>query len=120
MVPALCAVWLEKERLPQINVFEEYVSFQGYDEEKKIADETVIFSYLKYFHYQDPHLSYEVDGEWITVKADAYAKSVEIQNEREDLVLSDNYFDLNAGEKRVRILRGNTDQIKVQSVYDIR
>ena len=36
MVPALCAVWLEKERLPQINVFEEYVSFQGYDEEKKI------------------------------------------------------------------------------------
>ena len=54
------------------------------------------------------------------MKADAYAKSVEIQNEREDLVLSDNYFDLNAGEKRVRILRGNTDQIKVQSVYDIR
>lgn len=120
VVPALCAVWLEKERLPQINVFEEYVSFQGYDGEKKIADETVIFSYPKYFHYQDPHLSYEVDGEWITVKADAYAKSVEIQNEREDLVLSDNYFDLNAGEKRVRILRGNADQIKVQSVYDIR
>lgn len=120
LVPALCAVWLEKERLPQIDVFEEYVSFQAYDGEDLIADQTVIFSYPKYFRYQNPHLTCEVDGEWITVKADAYAKSVEIQNENEDLILSDNYFDMNGGEKKVRILDGEPKQITLRSVYDIR
>ena len=38
------------------------------------------------------------------MKADAYAKSVEIQNENEDLILSDNYFDMNGGEKKFGFL----------------
>ena len=55
------------------------------------------------------------------MKADAYAKSVEIQNENEDLILSDNYFDMNGGEKKkVRILDGEPKQITLRSVYDIR
>ena len=33
------------------------------------------------------------------MKADAYAKSVEIQNENEDLILSDNYFDTQREKK---------------------
>lgn len=124
-VPALSARWAEKVLLPEIDVFTEYVSYQAYDcsgegyEVPRIADGTVIFSYPKYFRYQDPHLRAETDGEWITVRADAYAKSVEILNENEDLVLSDNYFDMNAGEKKVRILRGNPDGLRVRSVYDI-
>ena len=61
----------------------------------------------------------QVDGEWITVKADAYAKSVEIQNENEDLILSDNYFDMNGGEKKVRILDGEPKQITLRSVYAV-
>lgn len=87
--------------------------------EAQIADNTVIFSYPKYFRYEDPHLQAETDGEWITVRADAYAKSVEILNEEEDLILSDNYFDMNAGEKKVRILRGKPDGLRVRSVFDI-
>ena len=50
------------------------------------------------------------------VSAKTYAKSIEIRNENDDLLLSDNYFDLNAGEKRVRILSGNTEGLKVRSV----
>ena len=132
-VPALSAVWTGKVLLPKINVFDEYVSFQAYEypgvctkeddsvyEYGKIADGTVIFSYPKYFRYEDPQLEAEVQGEWITVRAKAYAKSVEIQNENEDMVLSDNYFDMNAGERKVRILRGNPTGIKVRSVYHIR
>ena len=87
--------------------------------EAQIADSTVIFSYPKYFRYEDPHLQAETDGEWITVRADAYAKSVEILNEEEDLILSDNYFDMNAGKKKVRILRGKPDGLRVRSVFDI-
>ena len=53
------------------------------------------------------------------VTADAYAKSVEILNENEDLVLEDNYFDMNAGSRRVKILRGEAVGLKVRSVYNI-
>ena len=37
-----------------------------------------------------------------------------------DLVLSDNYFDLNGDSKTVKILRGVPENIRVRSVYDIR
>ena len=50
---------------------------------------------------------------------EAYAKSVEIRNENDDLILEDNYFDMNAGEYRVKILDGKPDGLKVRSVYDI-
>ena len=50
----------------------------------------------------------------------AYAKSVEILNENEDLVLEDNYFDLNANEKRVKVISGSTENLRLRGVYDIR
>ena len=39
------------------------------------------------------------DGDIITVQAECYAKGVEIRNENEDLILSDNYFDMDGGKK---------------------
>ena len=45
---------------------------------------------------------------------------MEIRNENEDLILSDNYFDMDGGEKTVRILSGKPDGLRVRSVYDIR
>ena len=80
---------------------------------------TVIFSYPKYFRYVDPKLQVEADGDELVIKASGYAKSVEILNEKEDLVLEDNYFDMNGGERRVKILRGDASNLKVRSVYDI-
>lgn len=60
-----------------------------------------------------------VDGDYITVSADAYAKSVEILNQNEDLILSDNYFDLNADSKTVKVISGSADKLRLRSVYDI-
>ena len=81
---------------------------------------TVNFSYPKYFRYEDPELTCRVEGDEIVVSAKAYAKSVEILNENEDLVLEDNYFDLNANEKRVKVISGSTENLRLRSVYDIR
>ena len=53
------------------------------------------------------------------VSADAYAKSVEILNQNEDLILSDNYFDLNADSKTVKVISGSVDKLRLRSVYDI-
>jgi len=60
-----------------------------------------------------------VEGNQIILTADAYAKSIEIQNENEDLILSDNYFDMNAGSRIVQVISGNTDELRLRSVYDI-
>ncbi len=119
-VPALTSVWLDKVLLPDVDIFSEYVSYEMRQDGTVISDGTVIFSYPKYFRYEDPSLSWRIEGDEIVVSADAYAKSVEIRNENEDLILSDNYFDLNGDEKRVKVLSGKMEGIKLRSVYDIR
>lgn len=119
-VPALTSVWLEKEELPEVDIFGEYVSYSLKKNGEVISDGSVIFSYPKYFRYEDPELSYEVEGDEIIVHANAYAKSVEILNENEDLILSDNYFDLHADSKRVKVISGEIKGITLRSVYDIR
>ncbi|GAA4653194.1 glycoside hydrolase family 2 TIM barrel-domain containing protein [Anaerocolumna aminovalerica] len=119
-VPALSSIWLDKKMLPDIDIFNEYVSYSLYSNENMVSDGTVIFSYPKYFKYKDPKLSYSVSGNEIIIKAQAYAKSVEVQNDAEDLVLSDNYFDMNAGEKRLTVLRGNVTDLRLRSVFDIK
>lgn len=118
-VPALTSVWLDKVELPEVDIFEDYVSYDLYLNDRRVSGGTVIFSLPKYFHYADPQLSCRVEGDEIVVSAKAYAKSVEIQNENEDLMLSDNYFDMNAGETRVKVLSGSTDNLRLRSVYDI-
>lgn len=119
-VPALESVWLPKVELPEIDVFTQYVSFEAWENGKRISEGTVIFSYPKYFRYENPELSCKVEGNQITVSSPVYAKSVEILNEQEDLVLSDNYFDLNGDSRTVEILRGKPEGLKLRSVWDIR
>lgn len=119
-VPALTSVWLDKVEFPNADPFTEYVSYEMEKDGEILSGGTVNFSFPKYFRYKDPELSYCVIGDEIEVTAKAYAKSVEILNENEDLVLSDNYFDMNAGSVRVKIESGNTDKLKLRSVYDIR
>ena len=119
-VPALESVWLPKAELPEIDVFTQYVSFEAWENGECVSGGTVIFSYPKYFRYEKPELTCKVEGNQITVSSPVYAKSVEILNEQEDLVLSDNYFDLNGDSRTVEILRGKPEGLKLRSVWDIR
>lgn len=120
-VPALSAVWLEKEDCQDAALYDNYVSYDCQDETGEILSEgTVLFCPPKQFRFVNPQLRVETSGDTITVSAETFAKSVEIQNEAQDLLLSDNYFDMNAGTKTVRILKGKPEGLKVRSVYDIR
>lgn len=119
-VPALSSVWLDKVMLQDIDIFEEYVSYEMRQAGKVISNGTVIFSYPKYFRYEDPRLSCRIEGDEIIVESDTYARNVEILNEEEDLILSDNYFDLNGNEKRVKIISGEAKKLRLRSVYDIK
>ena len=88
--------------------------------DKTVSDGTALFTAPKHFVFEDPLLSYMINGDEITVTAQKYARYVEIDSPDSDFVLSDNYFDLNGGEsKTVKLLEGNFGEIKLRSVYDI-
>lgn len=119
-VAPFSSLWMKKTEFPAVDTFREYVSYEAVQDGTILSEGTVIFSLPKYFRYENPKLCAEVHGDEILVKAQAYAKNVEIQNDLEDLRLSDNYFDMNAGEKRVKIISGNPEHLRLRSVYDIR
>jgi beta-mannosidase len=118
-VPSQTSLWLDKVELPEIDIYNEYVSYQALIDGEIFSEGTVIFSLPKYFRYQNPNLRYEVDGNKITIHADTYAKSVEIRNENDDLILTDNFFDMNAGSKTVEVISGEITNLRLRSVYDI-
>ena len=86
---------------------------------KTVGEGSVLFCAPKHFRFADPQLEVSLDGDEVVVTAHAYARSVEIAAGA-DTVLEDNYFDMNAGERRVKILRGEGKTVAVRSVYDIR
>ena len=116
----LSSVWLEREDMQGADLYTNYVSYDCYADGKLISGGTVLFVPPKQFRFEDPHLTVSLEGDEIVVRANAYARAVEIRNETDDLVLEDNYFDMNAGERRVKILRGEPTGLRVRSVYDIR
>ncbi len=119
-LPALSALWLENVELPEADMFSEYISFRYEENGQTVSEGTVLLCPPKYFKFEDPELTVKVEGDEIKVSAKAYAKSVQIRNGNDDLLLSDNFFDLNAEEKTVKILRGEPSDITVRSVYSIR
>lgn len=97
-----------------------YLAFSYEVDGKVISSGTVLFTKPKHFRFLDPKLSVEVGDGYIDITADAFAKYVYISNENDDLVLSDNFFDMGKGKKRVQILSGEATDLKVKSVFDIK
>ncbi len=119
-VPALSPVWLEEMDFQKTDVDNTYMSYAFIVDNEVVSEGTVLFTAPKYFRFLDPHLRCEVNGDEISVYADAYARYVEIDSPDSDFILSDNYFDLNGGEKTVKILEGEPKTIRLRSVFDIR
>ena len=120
-VPPLSAAWLsEAQDFSEYSFYDCYYSYVLLDERNRITGRgTVLFCAPKHFRFEDPGLqAWLKDGE-IVVSARAYARSVEIQC-GPDVVLEDNFFDMDAGQRRVKILRGEPEDPRVRSVYDIR
>ena len=118
-VPALSAVWLEEMEFPDAALHDHYLSFELYQGDAWISGGSALFCAPKHFNFADPLLRLRREGDEIVVSAEAYARSVEIECDDGDLLLSDNYFDMNAGQRRLQILRGQGEKLRVRSVYDI-
>ena len=116
----MSAVWLPEQDFSNYGTYDTYYSYQLLDEAGNGAGEgSVLFCAPKHFRFADPELNAFVKDDDIIVTAKGYARSVEIQAGA-DVVLSDNYFDMDGGVKAVKILRGSVDSVSVRSVWDIR
>jgi beta-mannosidase len=119
-VKALSSLWLEKVAFEDADIHTQYVSYDMYKAGERISGGTVLFTAPKHFQFLDPQLSLNVQGDEIIIGAKNFAKGIEILNENEDMILSDNYFDMNSGEVRVKILSGEPKGLRLRSVYNIR
>ncbi|SKA73825.1 beta-mannosidase [Clostridium sp. USBA 49] len=120
IVKKLTSNWLDIIDMQEASLYEDYVSYEMLKEGEIISEGTVIFSIPKHFKFIDPKLTYKVEGDEIVIFSESYAKNVEIINKNDDMLLEDNYFDMNGGERRIKILKGKPEEIKIRSVYDIR
>ena len=119
-VAPLDVTWMDKVELAEADIYNNYVSFRMEENGKVLSSGSVIFTTPKYFRYQDPKLQVREKEGYVVVTAQAYARSIEIHNADDTLLLEDNYFDMDGGERRVKIISGNTEGLKARSVYDIR
>ncbi|MBQ9065502.1 MAG: glycoside hydrolase family 2 protein [Blautia sp.] len=118
-VPPMSAVWLEELDFHDEDTYGCYFSYELRSKSENIVGSgTVLFCPPKHFRFEDPHLKAVIEGDEIVVTADAYAKSVEIMCSA-DTLLEDNFFDMNAGKRRIKILRGEPEKAAARSVYDI-
>ena len=119
-VPALTSVWMDElDFTDRADATGCYVTFAFLAGDVLFSEGFAIFCAPKHFNFVDPQLSVHAEGDWIIVDAAAYARSVWIESDDPDLLLSDNAFDMNPGQKRVRILRGTAENLRARSVWDL-
>ncbi|MCL2248282.1 MAG: glycoside hydrolase family 2 protein [Oscillospiraceae bacterium] len=118
-VKPLSSLWLNELDFSDCDELSDYFSYELEVDGKIVSAGTVLFCMPKHYNFKNPSLTVKKEGNKITVKAENYAKSVEIYSDDEDFILSDNYFDINAGEITVELVRGDPKNLKVRSVYDI-
>ena len=118
-VPALSAKWEEQRTLPSLDPKTQHLFYCVEADGEILSQGTTLFVAPKEYSFAAPKLQACIDGEEIVVKSNAYAAQVELEGVDGDLLLSDNYFDMERGEKRVRILSGNATMVRVRSLYDL-
>lgn len=117
-VPALSSLSLRKLVFEQANELEHYLSFEFVVDGEIVSEGICLFCAPKHFNFADPELSAEVKGDEIIVRSKGFAKSVAIYGVDGDVVLEDNFFDMNPGEKRVRIVRGQAEKFEIRYVNE--
>lgn len=119
-VKPLSGTWLLERDFSDFNELEVYFSYAFETEGQVVSENTCLFTAPKHFPFKDPKLSCVREGSSLMVSAQSYAKNVEIAGVDGDIRLSDNFFDMNPGVKRVEIIEGDASEFVLRSVYQIR
>lgn len=119
-VEPLSGLWLSKMDFSSYDELEVYISYSFEQDGRVVSEGTSLFTAPKHFRFQDPKLHVRREGSELIVTAQAYAKQVAVEGVDGDVKLSDNFFDMNPGERRIEILEGEASEFTVKSVYQIR
>lgn len=118
-VEALSAYWLEEESFVLCDVKKHHITYQFEVDGVSVSDGTTLFTYPKYYEYTKPNLSYVCKGDEIVIQSDCFAKNIEIEAIDGDVVLSDNYFDMEKGMKSVKIQSGSGSKFELRCLNDL-
>jgi beta-mannosidase len=116
-VPAYDGIWLEKMEIPEAAIFDNYLYYEFYVDGKVVSYGSTIFTQPKHFNFINPEITVEKKDGSIFVTAKSYAKNVIIEGIDGDCLFEENCFDMNPGTKEIKILRGDSKEFKVFSVY---
>ncbi|MCL2377644.1 MAG: glycoside hydrolase family 2 protein [Defluviitaleaceae bacterium] len=119
-VPALSSCWLEELDFAGTDFLRNHFNYTIEIAGCETSFGSVLFTAPKHYRFEDPKLAYRIEKDVITVTSAAYAKGIEISSDDSDLILSDNYFDMEAGSVDIKILEGSPKTLKLRSIYDIK
>ena len=119
LVPALSAQWLDELSFPDVELTRDYFSYTLLIDGREESHGTALFCAPKHFGFVDPGLQLSLSGDEINVHSEAFAKYIYIESDDPDMLLSDNFFDMDPGKRRVRVLRGKPQGLKVRTVYNL-
>jgi beta-mannosidase len=111
-----------------VSPMDAHLCMHFFADDGRVSEATALFCAPKHYHLADPKLTLALspDGRHIRVRAESFAKGVAISSEDGNLQLSDNFFDMEAGERTLEILppaawcaaRQPEGPFRVQSLYD--
>lgn len=119
-VPAMSVYSFDEIDFNNTDVNENYFWFDLTVDGKVVSEGCSIFTKPKFFTFENPNLTVKKNGDELIVKSDSFAKYVEIYSPDSDFVLADNFFHMEKGEKKIKILSGEVKTLKIRSVYNIR
>lgn len=113
--------WLDKEIYNGLaDEREMHLYYEFVQDGKIVSSGSAMFVAPKHYRFADPKLSVRVEGETVIVTSEGYAKGVYVESEDGNLRLSDNFFDMEKGERVLTIIGKKPEgKLRVRSVYDI-
>lgn len=113
--------WLDREIYNGLaDEREMHLYYEFVQDGKIVSSGSAMFVAPKHYRFADPKLSVRVEGDTVIVTSEGYAKGVCVESEDGNLRLSDNFFDMEKGERVLAIVGKKPEgELRVRSVYDI-
>ncbi|MBQ2768861.1 MAG: glycoside hydrolase family 2 protein [Clostridia bacterium] len=118
-VAPLSVAWLEKTRFERLDPEKHHLHFTLIKDGETLSCGSVLFTLPKYYAFENPRLRCEREGDELVIYSEAYAKHLQIEGVDGDLLLEDNFFDMEKGVRRIRILSGDAKTVRLRSLYDL-
>ena len=117
-VPALSAQYLDEQAF-DYDPYTAHLHYALIVDGQTLSEGCALFVPPKHYAFVNPALTVRREGRELIITSDAFAKGVFVESIDGDVILSDNSFDMERGEKRLQILSGDANGFTVISVFDL-